>query len=110
MPVNAAAEISTCDVSRSPVRGDVYQVQYDLFILDHEMKDRAAFDLTRLVRSLNHREHLPVMVAGSEGESLMEFTRASGGDAHGAKAKGFSTGSSNGWALTSRGGLRFAKQ
>src|SRR5258708_38904586 len=56
-------------------------IRYDLFIFDHEMRHRAAFDLARLVRSLKHREGLPAMIVGGEVESsLNEFTRASGGD------------------------------
>ena len=34
-------------------------IRYQLFVFDHEMRHRAAFDLTRLVRSLKHRERLP---------------------------------------------------
>src|SRR5713226_7068132 len=56
------------------------QIQYQLFIFDHEMRDRAAFDLTRLVRSMNHRENSPSIIVGAEGDaSLDEHTRATGG-------------------------------
>ena len=56
-------------------------IRYHLFIFDHEMRHRAAFDLVRLVRSLKHRERLPAIIIGGEVESsLKEFTRASGGD------------------------------
>src|SRR5207244_11475899 len=66
-------------------------IQYHLFIFDHEMRHRAAFDLARLVRSMKHREGLPAMVVGGEVESsLNEFTRASGGDQCVQKAKSFS--------------------
>ena len=54
------------------------------------MKDRAAFDLTRLIRSLSHRQKLPVIVVGSELEnSLKEFTEAAGGNAYVQKADTF---------------------
>ena len=66
-------------------------IRYQLFIFDHEMRHRAAFDLTRLVRSLRHRERLPAIVVGREvGSSLVEFTRASGGDEYVEKGEGFS--------------------
>ncbi len=67
------------------------KIPYQLFIFDHEMQHRAAFDLTRLVRSLNHRKHLPTIVVGGEAEnSLHEFTRAAGGDEYVQKLNGFS--------------------
>jgi len=66
-------------------------IRYHLFIFDHEMRHRAAFDLARLVRSLKHREGLPAIIVGTEVESsLNEFTRASGGDQYVQKAKSFS--------------------
>lgn len=66
-------------------------IQYQLFIFDHEMRHKAAFDLTQLVRSLKHRERLPAIVVGSELEdSLYEFTRASGADQYVEKADRFS--------------------
>jgi len=56
-------------------------IPYQLFVFDLEMRHRAAFDLTQLVRSLNHREGLPSIVVGSEADaSLGEFTLASGGN------------------------------
>jgi CheY-like chemotaxis protein len=59
------------------------EIQYDLFILDHEMRDRAAFDLAQLIRSLPHRQHLSVMIVGTESEdSLADFTKAAGGNAY----------------------------
>ena len=65
-------------------------IQYDLFIFDHEMRHRAAFDLARLVRSLKHREGLPAIIVGTEVESsLNEFTRASGGNEYVPKAESF---------------------
>ena len=67
------------------------EIRYQLFIFDHEMRHRAAFDLTRLVRSLRHRERLPAIVVGTElGSSLIEFTRASGGDEYVEKCENFS--------------------
>ncbi len=67
------------------------QIQYQLFIFDHEMRDRAAFDLARLLRSLDHRQNLPAIVVGAEVESaLREFTRASGGNDYVVKADHFS--------------------
>ena len=66
-------------------------IQYHLFIVDHEMRHRAAFDLARLVRSLTHREGLPAIIVGTEVESsLNEFTRASGGDEYVEKGESFS--------------------
>jgi len=66
-------------------------IRYHLFILDHEMRHRAAFDLARLVRSLKHRERLPAMIVGREVEgSLNEFTRASGGNEYVQKGESFS--------------------
>lgn len=66
-------------------------IRYDLFIFDHEMRHRAAFDLVRLVRSLKHRERLPAMIIGGEIESsLDEFTRASGEDEYVQKGDNFS--------------------
>lgn len=66
------------------------QIQYHLFIFDHEMRDRAAFDLARLVSSLNHREGLPTIVVGSEADaSLGEVTVASGGNEYVQKADHF---------------------
>src|ERR1051326_4179988 len=65
-------------------------IRYHLFIFDHEMRHRAAFDLARLVRSLKHRERLPAMIVGAEVESsLDEFTRASGGDEYVQKGESF---------------------
>ena len=56
-------------------------IPYHLFVFDLEMRHRAAFDLTQLVRSLNHRERLPSIVVGSETDaSLGGFTIASGGN------------------------------
>ncbi len=67
------------------------QIQYQLFIFDHEMRDRAAFDLARLLRSLDHRQNVPAIVIGAEVESaLQEFTRASGGNDYVLKADHFS--------------------
>jgi DNA-binding response OmpR family regulator len=66
-------------------------IRYHLFIFDHEMRHRAAFDLARLVRSLKHREALPALIIGREVESsLNEFTRASGGDEYVQKGESFS--------------------
>src|SRR5258708_26465054 len=66
------------------------QIQYQLFIFDHEMRDRAAFDLAGLLRSLDHRQNLPAIVVGAEVESaLREFTRASGGNDYVGKADHF---------------------
>ena len=66
-------------------------IQYHLFLFDHEMRHRAAFDLVRLVRSLKHREGLPAIIVGTEVESsLNEFTRASGGNEYVQKAESFS--------------------
>ena len=66
-------------------------IRYHIFIFDHEMRHRAAFDLARLVRSLKHREGLPAIIVGAEAEnSLNEFTRASGGNEYVQKAKSFS--------------------
>ena len=66
-------------------------IRYHLFIFDHEMRHRAAFDLARLVRSLKHREGPPVLIVGGEVESsLNEFTRASGGDEYIQKGESFS--------------------
>src|SRR5712664_2464480 len=57
------------------------KIQYQLFIFDHEMRDRAAFDLARLLKSLDHRQDVPAIVIGVEVESaVQEFTRASGGN------------------------------
>jgi DNA-binding response OmpR family regulator len=66
-------------------------IRYDLFVFDHEMRHRAAFDLARLVRSLKHREALPALIIGGEVESsLNEFTHASGGDEYVQKCESFS--------------------
>src|SRR5713226_5873240 len=66
------------------------QIQYQLFIFDFEMRDRAAFDLIRLVRSLDHRQSLPCIVVGSEADAILEeFTRASGGNEYVQKADHF---------------------
>jgi DNA-binding response OmpR family regulator len=66
-------------------------IRYHLFIFDHEMRHRAAFDLARLIRSLKHREGLPAMIVGGEVEgSLNEFTRAAGGDEYVQKGESFS--------------------
>ena len=67
------------------------EIQYDLFIFDHEMRDRAAFDLARLIRSLPHREHSAVVIVGTEREdSLADFTTSAGGDAYLQKVDSFS--------------------
>jgi DNA-binding response OmpR family regulator len=67
------------------------QIPYRLFIFDHEMRDRAAFDLARLVRSLAHRKNAPAIVIGAEVDSaLHEFTLASGGSDYVLKADDFS--------------------
>jgi len=66
-------------------------IRYHIFIFDHEMRHRAAFELARLVRSLKHREGLPAIIVGTEVESsLNEFTRASGGNEYVQKAERFS--------------------
>jgi DNA-binding response OmpR family regulator len=66
-------------------------IQYDLFIFDHEMRDRAAFDLARLIRSLPHRERSAVVVVGTESEdTLGDFTKSAGGNAYLRKVDGFS--------------------
>ncbi len=67
------------------------EIQYDVFIFDHEVEDRCAFDLLRLVRTLDHRKQTPVIIVGGEEEtSLSEFTKASGGNAYVRKAKEYS--------------------
>src|SRR5712692_845490 len=67
------------------------QIEYQLFIFDHEMRDRAAFELARLLRSLDHRQNAPAIVIGAEVDSgLQEFTRASGGNAYVSKVDHFS--------------------
>jgi PleD family two-component response regulator len=67
------------------------QIPYQLFIFDQEMRERAAFDLARLLRSLEHRKNAPAIVIGPESESaLQEFTRASGGNAYILKEDQFS--------------------
>jgi DNA-binding response OmpR family regulator len=66
-------------------------IPYHLFIFDHEMRHRAAFELAQLVRSLKHRQSLPAMIVGEEAEnSLNEFTCASGGDQYVQKNDSFS--------------------
>src|SRR5207237_2953351 len=65
-------------------------IRYHLFIFDHEMRHRAAFDLARLVRSVKHREGLPAIIVGTEVESsLHEFTCASGGNEYVQKEERF---------------------
>src|SRR5437870_13103163 len=55
-------------------------IRYHLFIFDHEMRHRAAFDLARLVRSLKHREGLTALIVGTDVDSSPNaFTRASRG-------------------------------
>lgn len=67
------------------------EIQYDLFILDHEMRDRAAFDLAQLIRSLPHREHTPVLIVGTDNEdSLAAFAKSAGGNAYLPKLDSFS--------------------
>jgi|GEM_PF-1442036 len=67
------------------------QIRYQLFMFDHEMRDRAAFDLARLLRSLDHRQNAPAIVIGSEVDSAIhEFTLASGGNDYVLKADDFS--------------------
>jgi len=67
------------------------QIPYQLFIFDHEMRDRAAFDLARLLRSLDHRQDLPAIVIGAEVDSAIhEFTLESGGNDYVLKANDFS--------------------
>jgi DNA-binding response OmpR family regulator len=67
------------------------QIPYKLFIFDHEMRDRAAFDLARLLRSLEHRQNALALVIGAEVDSaLHEFTLASGGNDYVLKADNFS--------------------
>jgi DNA-binding response OmpR family regulator len=68
------------------------QIPYQLFIFDHEMRDGAAFDLARQLRSLEHRQNALAIVIGAEADSgLQEFTCASGGNAYVLKADHFST-------------------
>lgn len=67
------------------------QIPYQLFIFDHEMQDRAAFDLARLLRSLEHRQNAPAIVIGAEVDRAMnEFTLASGGNDYVLKDDDFS--------------------
>ena len=73
--------VVTCPDRDSAERFIKSEIQYDLFVFDHELRDRAAFDLTQLLRSLGHRKRLPAIVVGSEADtSLGEFTGASGGN------------------------------
>src|SRR5437016_11701485 len=66
------------------------QIEYQLFIFDHEMRDRAAFELARLLRSLDHRQNAPAIVIGAEVDGgLQEFTCASGGNAYVSKIDHF---------------------
>ena len=82
--------VVTCPDRDSAERFIKSEIQYDLFIFDHDTRDRAAFDLTRLIRSLSHRQNLPVIVVGSELEnSLKDFTDAAGGNAYVMKADTF---------------------
>lgn len=82
--------VVTCPDRDSAERFIKSEIQYDLFIFDHEMKERAAFDLTQLVRSLPRCQNLPVIIVGSEHEnSLREFTEAAGGNAYVQKADTF---------------------
>jgi len=84
-------QVVSCPDRDSAERFIKSDIRYHLFIFDHEMRHRAAFDLARLVRSLKHRERLPAMIVGWEVEgSLNEFTRASGGNEYVQKAESFS--------------------
>ena len=72
--------IVSCPDRRSAEMFIKSQIQYQLVIFDHEMRDRAAFDLALLLRSLDHRQNLPAIVVSAEVESaLQEFTRAPAG-------------------------------
>src|SRR2546421_10468651 len=83
--------VVSCPDRNSAERFIKSDIRYHLFIFDHEMRHRAAFDLARLVRSLKHRERLPAIIVGTEVESrLNEFTRASGGNEYVQKAESFS--------------------
>jgi hypothetical protein len=81
----------TCPDLDSAERSIKSEIQYGLFIFDHEMRDRAAFDLAQLIRSLPHRQHLSVIRVGTESEnSLADFITAAGGNAYVEKADMFS--------------------
>ena len=71
--------VVTCPDRDSAERFIKSEIQYGLFIFDHEMRDRAAFDLAQLIRSLPHRQHLSVIIVGTESDdSLADFTKAAG--------------------------------
>lgn len=83
--------VVTCPDRDSAERFIKSEIQYDLFIFDHEMRDRAAFDLAQLIRSLPHRQHLSVIIVGTESEnSLADFTKTAGGNAYVRKVDMFS--------------------
>lgn len=83
--------VVTCPDRDSAERFIKSEIQYDLFIFDHEMRDRAAFDLAQLIRSLPHRQQLSVIIVGTESDnSLADFTKASGGNAYVEKVDMFS--------------------
>ncbi len=88
---NPDYHVVSCPDRDSAERFIKSDIRYHLFIFDHEMRHRAAFDLAQLVRSLKHRERLPAMIVGGEVESsLNEFTRASGGNEYVQKGESFS--------------------
>src|ERR1044072_3801212 len=64
--------VVTCPDRDSAERFIKSDIKYYLFIFDHDMRDRAAFDLTQLVRSLPRRHNLPVIVVGSEIENSLK--------------------------------------
>jgi PleD family two-component response regulator len=54
-------------------------IQYDIFLFDVEMRDSAAFELAQLAQSLEHRRHIPIIMAASEIDgSLEELPRNAG--------------------------------
>ena len=88
---NPEYHVVSCPDRDSAERFIKSDIRYHLFIFDHEMRHRAAFDLAQLVRSLKHRGRLLAMIVGGQVESsLNESTRASGGNEYVQKGESFS--------------------
>jgi len=65
-------QIVSCPDRGSAILFIKSDIRYDIFLFDLEMRDRAAFELAQLAQSLNHRQHIPIIMAASEIDSSLE--------------------------------------
>ncbi len=71
--------IVSCPDRSSAIRFIKSDIRYDIFLFDVEMRDSAAFELAQLAQSLDHRRHIPIIMATPEiDRSFEELARNAG--------------------------------